>query len=182
LIFSCASTNQNSIRKYGAFEKLDSLKKTKRVINYSVEIDEEKWLSYSKIKPEFGKLYYYIKLAGDSVSPNFPTASISIHSNQINKGWEKPISIEDYLERFVKFKGKYKDFKNNIIDINHTRYGKSYLVKFKEIKTYNYTNVSFLFFYKDYGYTIEYSVLDNYYDVFLSEVEKIVQSFKVEEK
>ncbi|ARV16141.1 hypothetical protein BTO07_13750 [Polaribacter sp. SA4-12] len=182
MIFSCASINQNSIKKDGAFEKLDSLKKTKRIINYSVKIDGKNWLSHNKITPEFGALYYYIKVAGDSVPSNYSTVSINIHSNRVNKGWQKPISIEDYLERFVKLKGKYKDFKNNIIDIKHTRYGKSYLVKFKDIRTYNYTNASFLFFYKNYGYAIEYSALDNYYDVFLSEVEKIVQSFKVEEK
>ena len=180
---SCATSKQKNNKSVSKFAQLDSLENTKKSIDFSIKINEEKWLSYTKVKPITGELYYYIKNEDENFNPNFSKASIRIYSNKINKFNEKPVNVEDYLERFVNLKKKwsFKDFKYNLVELNHNIYGKSYVVKYKDIKKYIYNNAVFLFLYKKSGYTIEYSALEEHFDRYLPEVENIVNSFKINE-
>jgi len=182
LVISCASSNFDYY-KNTPFKELDSLQSTKKVVNFSFGSEINDWKTYDKREVKTGFLSFYKKIEDKRVDSSYATVNIIAYNNDVKKRWKETTNIENYLERFIALKEKwrFKDFKYSLHTTKHKKYGKLYIVKYGDERKYKYTNVVFLFFYRNKGYTIEYSALNEHYDKFLPEVEKLVMAFKINE-
>ena len=183
-IFSCAS-NKNihkSCEKY-PFEELDSLQRANQFLNYSID----KHKAWKKGKASNGDSYYLNDRFIDSLKYYSQKASLYVSLNKIrNRCSNQEYTIENYLDYFINNRSrrfKEQDFKYLLLKSKHKIYGDIYIVKYTEKINYSktFTRSFFLFFYNKLGYTIQYVAEPKFYDTYLPEVEKMINSFRIKE-
>lgn len=77
-----------------------------------------------------------------------------------------------------------QNFSYQLIKTNHKKYGESYVLKYTtnlEKKSKTYKHLAFYLIYKNRGYCIYYQALEKYFNEFLPDVEKIINSFTINE-
>lgn len=181
-ILSCSSVKrvEKSCRE-NPFEKLDSLQKSNQKLNYKIYKPKD----WKNGKTSYGDWY---SLQGEFIdSLNFYSrkADVYIGLHKIAKECNSTAyTIDDYLSFFIDYKSKWfpKDkFKYLLLKGKHKIYGSIYIVKYTEKINTNksYTRSFFLFFEANIGYNIQYVTDPKYYDTYLPEVQKMVNSFRI---
>ena len=180
-IYSCSSTKRVEKRcKDNPFEELDSLQRANQKLNYTI-LKPKDW---KKGKTSNGDSYFLEDKYINSLNYYSRKADVYIGLNKIRKECSQSFSIDDYLHYFVDYRSKWfpKDkFKYLLLKGKHKIYGDMYIVKYSEkINTkVSYTRSFFLFFKDNNGYNIQYVAKPKYYDNYLPEVEKMVNSFRM---
>lgn len=182
LFFSCGSLKNMNCEK-APFEELDSLQKTLSVANFEIEIPK----NWKGAKRKGTAHYDLIDINAKKEKKIIAHLNIEHHKKRnecINK-----ITIEDYLNYFMENKVRYRntineDFKHILLSSNHKKYGKIYIIKYairydpnQKSKIEKYA--TFLYFYKNIGYTIEYNASFEDFETYLPLVEKSINSFKI---
>lgn len=182
LIFSCSSS-KTSLKKCNdsRFEQLDSLARANQVLNYKINIPK----NWKKSKTSNGDWYFLEDEFIDSLGYYTRKANIYISLNKIKEEcYNQEYSNKDFLNYFLDYRSKWfnnKDFKYQLLKSNHKRYGEIYILKYDEKVSVNKTYVRsfFLFFHQNKGYAIQYVAEPKYYDMYLPELEKMINSFKI---
>ncbi|MFY7670349.1 hypothetical protein ACOSP6_04620 [Tenacibaculum sp. MEBiC06402] len=176
-IFSCKSTyNNRGIKQFenNPFKVLDSVEQINRATNFTINPVED-W----ELRGETGSKYY----KPSSLDEQDQILSLTIYKNIVKEDFKRQASIEDYLDYHIQMKKRWypKEFKYKLLKANHKLYGEVYVVNF--IHRYNLNsqveNSLFLIVHKNNGYTLEYKAKSEEFYKRLSEVEKMVNSFRV---
>lgn len=181
-IYSCSSTKRVEKRcKDNPFEELDSLQRANQKLNYIIDKPKD----WKKGKTSNGDWYFLKDKYIDSLNYYTRKADVYIGLDKLRKECTtQSFSIDDYLHYFVDYRSNWfaKDkFKYLLLKGKHIIYGDMYIVKYTEkVNTrISYTRSFFLFFKENKGYAIQYVTNSKYYDTYLPEVEKMVNSFRI---
>ncbi|MGY8910171.1 MAG: hypothetical protein ACKVIG_09960 [Flavobacteriales bacterium] len=183
-IFSCSSS-KTSLKKCNdyRFEQLDSLARANQVLNYKINIPK----NWKKSKTSDGDWYFLEDEFIDSLGYYTRKADIYISLNKIkNECNNQEYSSKDFLNYFIDYRSLWfnnKSFKYQLSKSDHKRYGEFYTLKYVEKVTdkKSYVRSFFLFFHQNKGYAIQYVAEPKYYDLYLPEVEKMINSFEINE-
>ena len=184
LTFTIAcSSIKNNIKSCNdnPFEELDSMQRANQILNYKINVPK----NWEKSKTSSGDWYFLKNKYIDSINFYSTKADLYIGLNKVSSNCrDKNITIENYVDYFVKYRGKWfknDDFKYSLIKSKHKLYGDIYTLKYKEKIANNYfvERSFFLFFYENKGYSIQYTAKPKYYDKYISDVEKIINSFRI---
>ena len=184
LIFSCSSSKTvlKDCDKF-PFEQLDSINRANQVLNYKIDIPT----NWEKGKTSNGDWYFLNNELTDSLGYYTRKADIYISLNKIkNECNNQEYSNKDFLNYFIDYRSLWfnnQNFKYQLLKSNHKRYGETYILKYVE-KVSNkkcYVRSFFLFFHQSKGYAIQYVAEPKYYDLYLPEVEKMINSFEINE-
>ena len=180
-ILSCSSVKrvEKSCRE-NPFEELDSLQKSNQKLNYKIYNPKD----WKNGKTSYGDWYSLQEEFTDSLNYyNKANVYIGLHkiANECNS---TAYTIDDYLSYFIDYKSKWfpkGKFKYLLLKGKHKIYGSIYIVKYTEKINANksYTRSFFLFFHDNKGYNIQYVTDPKYYDTYLPEVQKMVNSFRI---
>jgi hypothetical protein len=178
IITACSSLKKMERKcKENPFEELDSLQSTLKEINYKVSIPK-KWKSYSK-----GSIALYLtKKNKDSINYFDFIAHILIYSNKLNNKCKNTQDIEAFLSYRLKHINMFysKDFKYILLETNHKKYGKGYIIKYKRRlnnKIISYSEL--ILFHNNYGYGFNYFAETEIFQKHLSTFEKVINSFEI---
>lgn len=166
----------------GSFKQLDSLEAIQRVVDFSFGRESEKWLTYDHRENKTGSLSYYKKIGKTQDSTGFQTVHLLAFKDEVKEKNKGKATIEDYLDFTLrKYKLYYPKFKYILLRSKHNRYGNLYILKYGHSRQNNPSmSAVFLLMHKDFGYTIRFQAPKEYFDTFLPEVEKMVNSFTLE--
>lgn len=183
LLVSCG-TNKVIGKKKNVFKQLDSIQKSQRIINFSFGKEKDNWLTYADdIKDKTGSLSYYKKINDTNYHQNFRDVTLNVSSDEVENKYKDRATIDNYLHFKTQYYKKwfYKDFKYDVLNFNHKTYGKGYVLRYSTKSIYLNDVAEFLFYYKGFGYTIKYNVINEYFDKYLPDVQEMVVSFIIEE-
>ena len=180
VIFSCASIRQKQECKKEPFERLDSLQRFQKVLNYSVEIPK----NWKKSKFSGGDWYYLEGEFIDSLNYHERFADVYIVSDKIKNNCNSEYSVKNYVKLFIDNKKKwwYKNFKYSLVKSIHKKYGEIYIMKYKQKRPHDILeNGVFFIYYNRVGYMIHYKNKEKDFDKYISDVDLIVNSFVIQE-
>ena len=181
-IYACASPKVIQKKcKSSPFVDMDSLEKAKQQLNYKIEIPND----WKKSKFSSGDWYYLKDASVDSLS--YPLRKANLYVSKFNFRVActstNTYTPKDFLNYYIDYKSawyKPTSFKYLLLQSKHKTYGDVYILKYKNnISSIEQTTSTFLFFYKNSGFVLEYKNNTNDFDSYLPQVQKIVASFEI---
>ena len=179
LLIITTSCSVNGIRNKVPVQQkmLDSISLEKEMKTYSLEIPKT-WYSYIEVH---GHIMHSPKVMQKRSDNHFEN---NFYVTELSQTATKAKSIEALFEYYhQKMKGFYPKVSFIPQKLKHSKYGEYYLIKYGSFwpGKRKFTNIDILFHYKNRNFELRYISENKYYDEFISDVEKIVKSFKIKE-
>ncbi|TXD54182.1 MULTISPECIES: hypothetical protein [unclassified Polaribacter] len=182
VITLACSSNKKIVKncKLNPFEQLDSIQTSKVILKYEVALPK----SWKKSTSSNADWYFIEKAYLDSLGFQATNADLYIRKFKIKKECNsRSYDAKSFLDFYVSYRSKWfirQPFNYILLKSKHPIYGDFYIIKYKwAVGNFEYTASSFLLMHNNEGYLLEYRNNSKNFDIYLMDVQKIVQSFKI---
>lgn len=186
LLISCASTQKDSKQKASKYNskfiELDSLQRSQKPINFNLGKSIANWYPYRNYDSlKKGAMLYSKQPKNNASDSTFLNFRLFINQDEVFDEFKVDATIDDYLSFKMNYyqKRRYKNFKYELTDFEHLKYGKGYIIMFKENRMNVKLYAEFLIFSKGKGYSLKYIAPPADFDTYLPEVTEIVMGFEI---